>query len=79
MLTETQQKQLNETFEAIVTGDRFHPDQLLLTQLDQTILESDEFMWYSKIRTAISNDEPLSIDEKISFLAMYRSFLQMVC
>jgi hypothetical protein len=74
-----QLKQLESTLNEIIKGDRFTTDQLAIsTGMPKETLESEEFSWYSKMYLAIQEGEELSADEKIHFLAMYRTFLQFV-
>lgn len=70
--------QLTNTFDEIINGYNFKNELLLTTRLNEEILNTEEFRWYSKINIAIDNGEKLSDDEKIHFLAMHRTFLMLL-
>ena len=69
---------VNKAFESVINHQRYVQDQLLFTQLPDEIRSSEEFLWYSKIKLAVDNKELLTGQEKLTFMAMHRTFLQLI-
>lgn len=73
-----ERQSITEAFNIAISDSRFLQSELFFTTLDKSILESEEFKWYSKISLAVKNEEKLTDEEKLHFLAMHRTFLQLI-
>lgn len=69
---------ISEGFSEVIADARFKQSELFFATLDKSILDSEEYKWYSKISIAIEAKENLSDEEKLHFMAMHRTFLQLI-